>query len=196
MSIDLSLELIKTALQVFGYIGVTTIAIYAFSEYRRKKLEFQRIKNVLIVELEENVFVAESGLGSALSHTAPIPLLSDDGWRMVLSSDQASKFVIPRVDDPLRQLSDIYGRVRLVNQGILLRRSMFFSVIRTSSQYDAFLEKVDSFLIDHLKEIIPAMKQAKKNLLQKDFKHAFMENPVYAEYAKVTQKRERNTKNY
>lgn len=195
MSIELSWELIQAALQVFGYIGVTTIAISAISSYRRRKLEFQKIRNVLIVELEENVFAAKGGLSSALSHTLPIPLLSDDGWRIILSSDQVCKFVIPRADDPLRQLSDIYGRVRLVNQMILLRQSMVFSVIRTSRRYDEILGKVDSFLIKHLKEIIPAMKRAKENLSQKDFKQAFMKNPVYAEYAKVAQEREKTTKN-
>lgn len=183
MSIESAWEFFQVALQLFGYIGVTTIAIYAVSEYRRRKHEFEKIRNVLIVELEENVFAAEGGLSSALSHTLPIPLLGDDGWRTLLSSDQVCKFVIPRVDDPLRQLSDVYGRVRILNQVTLLRQSMAFSIVRTSRQYDAFLGKIDSFLIEHLEQIIPAMKRAKENLSQKDFKQAFMKNPVYVEYA-------------
>lgn len=190
MSTEASWELVQAALQIFGYIGVTTIAVSIVNSYWRKKREFQKIKNVLILELEENIFAAEAGLGVALSHTAPIPLLIDDGWRMALSNDQMSRFVIPHVADPLRQLSSIYSRVREVNQIILLRRSMAFSIIRTSPRYDEFLGKVDSGLVRRLEELIPAMKRAKENLYQKDFKKAFMKNMVYAEISKVAQKRE------
>lgn len=190
MSVDLTWELVQAALQIFGYIGVTTIVISIINSYRRRKREFQKIKDVLILELEENIFAAETGLGVALSHTAPIRPLTDDGWRMALSSEQISRFVIPRVDDPLRQLSSIYSRVRDVNQLLTLRRSMAFSIVRTSPRYDEFLNEVDSGLVRHLKELIPAMKRAKENLFQKDFKKAFMKNMVYAEYTKVVQERE------
>lgn len=184
MNIEVSWELVQAALQIFGYIGVTTIAIYALSEYRRRKCEFQKIKNVLILELEENVFAADAGLGAALSHTAQIPLLIDDGWRMALSNDQMSRFVIPCVDNPLRQLSSVYSRVGDVNQMILLKRSMAFSIVRTSPQYDELLRKMDGGLVRRLEELIPAMKRAKEDLYRKDFKKAFMKNMVYAEYAK------------
>ncbi len=190
MSIEASWELVQAALQIFGYIGVTTIAISIVNSYWRKKREFQKIKNMLILELEENIFAAQAGLGVALSHTAPIPLLIDDGWRMALSNEQMSRFVMGRVDDPLRQLSSIYSRVRDVNQMILLRRSMFFSIVRASPQYDELLKKMDSGLVRRLEELIPAMRRAKENLSQKDFKTAFMKNMVYTEYAKVVEKRE------
>ena len=190
MSIEFSSEIVQTVVQILSVLSVPTIVTYALSEYRRRKYEFQKIKNMLILELEENIFAAEAGLGVALSHTAPIPLLIDDGWRMALSNDQMSRFVIPRVDDPLRQLSSIYSRVRDVNQMILLRRSMVFSIVRTSPQYDKLLRKMDGGLVRRLEELIPAMKRANENLYRKDFKKAFMKNMVFAEYAKVVEKRE------
>lgn len=194
MSIEASWELVQAALQIFGYIGVTTIAVSIVNSYWRKKREFQKIKNVLVLELEENIFAAEDCIRSILAHGTQTPLLIDDVWRMALSSDQISRFVIPRVDDPLRQLSYVYSRVRDVNQRLTLRQQMSFSVIRTSQKYDEFLGKVDSILMKRLEVLIATMKQARENLSQKDFKRAFMKNMVYKDYAEVAQKGESKSK--
>jgi hypothetical protein len=190
MSIELNWELVQTALQIFGYIGVTTIAVNTVSSWWRGRVEFQRVKHGLILELEENIFAAENCLNATSTHTMPTPQLIDDAWRVALSSNLISRFGLTRVDDALRQLSLIYSRVRFVNQTLTLRHAMALSIIRTTPKYDEFILKIDQTLAEHLEELVAAMKQAKDNLSQKGSKQAFRENTVYHAIVKVEQQRE------
>lgn len=190
MSIEFNWELVQTGLQIFGYIGVTAILLSIITTWLRNKHEFQRIRSMMILELEDNIFAAENCLAGVSTHRAPTQRLIDDAWRSALFSAQMNKLGSTRVDDPLHQLSLIYYRIRYINDALMHRQNLSLSILRSSPSYNDLIQRMDNHLTEHLEELIPAMKRAKDNLSQKDFKSAFMKNMIYSEITKVQQFRE------
>lgn len=141
------------------------------------------------MELHENALSAQAVLSAAYSHSYSASLLSDDAWKMALSSEQITTFGVRQMSDPLWQLSGLYARTKLVNQVILARQSLVLSTIQGSIQYEQVLHALDGYLVQQLEELIPAINRAEQNLVCEDFRTEFAKNTLMAEYAKIERQR-------
>ena len=167
---DIEISLVISLLNLLGF-GAIVSAL--FVSWWKSKQEFIRIKNCILLELKDNLEIAKQIVSSMDAHTFPTPLLREEAWHILMSSEQIKKFGGQRVEDPILELGYIYRKVSLINQTILSRQSLIFSAIRASSQYDKILNEVDASIKYHTEEIVRLYERDESCFLQKDIVKAF-----------------------
>jgi ubiquinone biosynthesis protein COQ9 len=168
MAIDVSL--LVSLLNLFGFGGIVGALIFS---WWKSNQEFIRIKNCILLELKGNLEIAKQIVSSMDAHTFPAPLLREEAWHILMSSEQIKKFGGQRVEDPILELGYIYRKISLINQTILSRSSLVFGAIRASRQYDEILNGVDASIKYHTEEIVRLYERDESCFLQKDIVKAF-----------------------
>lgn len=129
-----------------------------------------------MLELNQNLEIAKGIADLVNAHIFPIPLLKEEAWHILISSDQLKKFGGERAEDPILELGYIYRKIALINQTILSRQSLIFGTVRAMGNlYQQSLNSIDGFIKQNTEEIIRLMERYKSCFLQKNIIKAFRE---------------------
>jgi len=169
MAIEISL--IVGVLNLFGLGAIVSAVIITVWKSRK---EFARIKKCIMLELDQNLEIAKEIVSTVNAHTFPVPLLRDEAWHILISSEQLKKFGGERVEDPILELGYIYRKIAMINQTILSRQFLIFGTLRAMGNlYQQTLYGVDEVIKQNTEEIIRLMERSKSRLRQKNIIKAF-----------------------
>ena len=100
-----------------------------------------------MLELDQNLEIAKGIVDLVDAHVFPVPLLREEAWHILISSEQLKKFGGERVEDPILELGYIYRKIALINQTILSRQSLIFGAVRAMGNlYQQSLTDIDGFI--------------------------------------------------
>jgi hypothetical protein len=165
---------ISLIVSVANLLGIGTIVSALIISWSKGKQEFARIKKCIMLELDQNLEIAKDIVSTVNTHTFPVPLLRDEAWHILISSEQLKRFGGERVEDPILELGYIYRRIALINQTVLSRQFLIFGTLRAMGKlYQKTLYGVDEVIKQNTEEIIRLMERTKSRLHQKNIIKAF-----------------------
>lgn len=169
----MSFDVVTLLPNLISFFGVGAIVSAVLISWWKGKKEYDRIKSCLKLELDFNLDISKEIVSSMEVHSFTVPLLKEEAWHILMSSDQLKKFGGQRVEDPILELGYIYRKISLVNQTILSRQSITSGAVRTSPSYYGIVNRVDSVIKIHTEEIIRLIERDRSCFQQKDWVKAF-----------------------
>lgn len=167
----MEISLIVSLLNLFG---ISSIMGALINSWWKSKQEFLRVKKSILLELDQNLEIARDIVSTVNVHTFPVPLLRDEAWHILISSEQMKRFGGERVEDPILELGYVYRKITLINQTVLSRQFLIFGTVRAMGDlYQKTLYGVDEVIKQNTEEIIRLMERAKSRLQQKNIIKAF-----------------------